>query len=253
MKPAAGRPWVVCLCGSTRLKADFLKAQQAEALAGHVVLAPGVYSHADGIALSDQDISRQAALHRHKIAMADEIAVVAPGGAIGEATAAEIALARQLGKPVRFLEASLQVPVDPVDALLESHAAQRLVTNAVPTVDVPEDVKQLRCALIEEEAAEFRAAVEADDLIGIADAIGDLLYVVYGAALTFGIPVRQVFAEVHRSNMTKLDADGNPIYRSDGKVMKGPAFSPPDLSPILRAAGYRAPGQENEPVLTPDG
>lgn len=93
-------------------------------------------------------------------------------------------------------------------------------------------------ALIEEEAAEFRAAVEADDVVEIADAVADLLYVVYGAALTFGIPVPEVFAEVHRSNMTKLDDEGNPIYRSDGKVMKGPNFSPPELLPILRNAGY---------------
>jgi len=67
----------------------------------------------------------------------------------------------------------------------------------------------------------------------VADAIADLLYVVYGAALTFGIPTAEVFAEVHRSNMTKLGDDGLPIYRDDGKVLKGPHYSPPDLAPIL--------------------
>jgi predicted HAD superfamily Cof-like phosphohydrolase len=131
--------------------------------------------------------------------------------------------------------------IDPLDALRESHLAQRLITNEIPSLDVPDVVKELRCALIEEEAAEFRAAVEENDIVGVADAIADLLYVTYGAALTFGIPIREVFAEVHRSNMTKLDDEGNPIYRDDGKVMKGPNFSAPSLMPVLVAAGYRPP------------
>lgn len=119
---------------------------------------------------------------------------------------------------------------------------QRLVMNDVPTLDVPDAVRELRCALIEEEAAELREALDNDDIVEVADAIADLLYVVYGAALTFGIPVMEVFAEVHRSNLTKLDDDGLPVYRADGKVMKGKNFSPPDLLPILRAAGYEGPG-----------
>lgn len=131
--------------------------------------------------------------------------------------------------------------IDPLDALRESHVAQRLITNEIPSLDVPEVVKELRCALIEEEAAEFRKAVEENDIVGVADALADLLYVTYGAALTFGIPIREVFAEVHRSNMTKLDDEGNPIYRDDGKVLKGPNFSAPNLMPLLSAAGYRPP------------
>ena len=131
--------------------------------------------------------------------------------------------------------------IDPLDALRESHEAQRLITNEVPNLDVPDFVKELRCALIEEEAAEFRRAVDESDIVGVADAIADLLYVTYGAALTFGIPIREVFAEVHRSNMTKLNDKGNPVYRGDGKVMKGPNFSPPRLMPLLMAAGYRPP------------
>ena len=131
--------------------------------------------------------------------------------------------------------------IDPLDALRESHVAQRLITNEVPSLDVPDVVKELRCALIEEEAVEFRTALEENDIVGLADAIADLLYVTYGAALTFGIPIREVFAEVHRSNMTKLDDEGNPVYRDDGKVMKGPNFSAPRLMSLLVAAGYRPP------------
>jgi predicted HAD superfamily Cof-like phosphohydrolase len=130
--------------------------------------------------------------------------------------------------------------IDPIEALRASHAAWRLEVNDHPTLDVPDAVKAIRCALIEEEAAEFRAALEEGDLVAVADAVADLLYVVYGAALTFGIPAAEVFAEVHRSNMTKLGEDGLPIYREDGKVLKGPHYSPPDLAPIL--ARYAEPG-----------
>jgi hypothetical protein len=91
------RPRIVCLCGSTRFKVEFLAAQHVEALAGNVVVAPGVFSHADGIPLSDEDVASLAALHRHTIAMADEIVVIAPGAVIGDATADEIAFARRLG------------------------------------------------------------------------------------------------------------------------------------------------------------
>ena len=79
-----------------------------------------------------------------------------------------------------------------------------------------------RCDFIEEEAAELRSAVERGDVTGVADALGDLAYVVYGAALHFGIDLDAVVAEVHRSNMTKTPA-GN------GKAVKGPGYRSPDL------------------------
>ena len=150
-----GRAACVCLCGSTRFKAQFLEAQREETLAGHVVLAPGVYSKTDGLVLDDSAVERLAELHRRKIELADEVLVIAPDGTIGEATAKEIAFAEQLGKPVRYRSGFTPTPIDPVDALVESHAVQRIVTNSTPTLDVPDAVKELRCALIEEEAAEF--------------------------------------------------------------------------------------------------
>jgi predicted HAD superfamily Cof-like phosphohydrolase len=118
-------------------------------------------------------------------------------------------------------------------ALREYHRVFGLPATEHPTLDVPSDVREIRCALIDEEGAEFRTAVEAGDVVGVADAIGDLLYVVYGAAVTFGIPADEIFDEVHRSNMTKLGEDGRPLVRADGKVLKGPDFRPPDLLPIL--------------------
>jgi predicted HAD superfamily Cof-like phosphohydrolase len=80
---------------------------------------------------------------------------------------------------------------------------------------------------------EFNDNGHMPDLIKIADAITDLLVVVCGAAIEYGIPLKQCFAEVHESNMSKLGKDGKPIYREDGKIMKGPNFKLPDLKSIL--------------------
>lgn len=236
------RPRIVCLCGSVQRRAEILEAVRAETLAGRITLAPGVFSRADGEILDEETVAALGLLHRRKIAMADEVLIVDVDGVVGETTAAEARYAASIGKPVRYWSKerseSRPLSVDPVVALRESHRAQQLTINDVPTLDIPDRVKALRCALVEEEAAELRAAVEADDIVGVADAIADLLYVVYGAALTFGIPVPAVFTEVHRSNMTKVDDAGRPIRREDGKVMKGPNFSPPDLLPVLRRYGY---------------
>lgn len=94
---------------------------------------------------------------------------------------------------------------------------------------IPRERLELRLDLIEEEFNETAADMYVDDLIGIADGLADLLYVVYGAAVEYGIDIDAVFAEVHRSNMSKLDENGLPILRKDGKVLKGPNFSPPDI------------------------
>ena len=71
------------------------------------------------------------------------------------------------------------------------------------------------------------------DLVAVADALGDLDYVINGAALEMGIPLPEVTEEIHRSNMTKLGPDGKPIYREDGKILKGKDYEPPNLGPIL--------------------
>lgn len=99
---------------------------------------------------------------------------------------------------------------------------------------LPGDRKQLRVALIEEELAEYCAALEDDDVIAQADALADLTYVIYGAALESGIDLDSVIAEVHGSNMSKLGGDGRPIYReTDGKVLKGPQYRPPQVASVL--------------------
>jgi len=95
------------------------------------------------------------------------------------------------------------------------------------------ETQVLRYALIHEELNEFVDAMKKEDLVEVADALTDLLYVVYGAGHAFGIDLDKTFAEVQRSNMSKLGEDGKPIYRDDGKVLKGPNFSEPQLKECL--------------------
>ena len=96
-----------------------------------------------------------------------------------------------------------------------------------------EDVQKLRLDLIEEELDELQYGIDNKDLVEIADALTDLLYVVYGAGHSFGIDLDECFHEVHRSNMSKLGPDFKPIKREDGKVMKPSTYSPPNLKAVL--------------------
>ena len=91
----------------------------------------------------------------------------------------------------------------------------------------------LRLDLIEEEVQELRDGLGKGSLLEVADALTDILYVVYGAGHSFGIDLDDCFNEVHRSNMTKLGEDGRPMYRDDGKVMKGPNYETPNLEQFL--------------------
>lgn len=100
-----------------------------------------------------------------------------------------------------------------------------------------EALRELRLDLIAEEFCELSDALYDGDLVEAADAIADLLYVVYGTGVSFGLPVDELFAEVHRSNMSKLDADGSVIRRHDGKVLKSNLFEPPNITRVLEEAG----------------
>ena len=97
------------------------------------------------------------------------------------------------------------------------------------------NTRELRLELIQEELEELSDAVADRDMIQIADALTDLLYVVYGAGHAFGLDLDECFQEVHASNMSKLGENGRPIHREDGKVMKGPGYFEPDLESILGA------------------
>lgn len=96
------------------------------------------------------------------------------------------------------------------------------------------NLSALRLDLITEEVQELQDALANKSMVDIADALTDILYVVYGAGHAFGIDLDDCFDEVHRSNMTKLGEDGRPLYREDGKVLKGPNYREPDLEQFIR-------------------
>ena len=95
-------------------------------------------------------------------------------------------------------------------------------------------INKLRLDLIEEELGELKDAMKNNDLLEVADALTDILYVTYGAGHAFGINLDKCFEEVQNSNMSKLDAAGEPIYNDVGKVMKGPNYFKPDLSKFIK-------------------
>ena len=94
-------------------------------------------------------------------------------------------------------------------------------------------INSLRYDLIEEELGELKIAMKNKDLLEVADALTDILYVTYGAGHAFGIDLDQCFDEVQNSNMSKLDENGKPIYNEAGKVMKGPKYFKPNLNKFL--------------------
>ena len=95
-------------------------------------------------------------------------------------------------------------------------------------------VVELRLNLIKEELEELQAAVKENNILEVADALTDILYVTYGAGHAFGINLDKCFNEVQKSNMSKLGKNGKPIYNKDGKVMKGPNYFKPDLKKYLK-------------------
>ena len=95
-------------------------------------------------------------------------------------------------------------------------------------------INKLRLDLIEEELGELKEAIKNNDLLEVADALTDILYVTYGAGHAFGINLDKCFEEVQNSNMSKLDGVGEPIYNDVGKVMKGPNYFKPNLSKFIK-------------------
>lgn len=123
----------------------------------------------------------------------------------------------------------------PINAVSVFHQTYDLLQNDTPTVDVPDTIKQLRFDLMKEENEEYLEAVQNNDLVEMADALGDMLYILCGTIITHGMQhkIEEVFDEIQRSNMSKLGTDGKPIYRADGKVLKGPNYFKPDIGRIM--------------------
>ena len=122
-----------------------------------------------------------------------------------------------------------------IKAVETFHEAFKIGNNYSPTVELSEADVLLRYKLMREENEEYLEAAQNGDMVEVADALGDMLYILCGTILKHGIQdkIAEVFQEIQRSNMSKLDKDGNPIYREDGKVLKSDQYFKPDIAAIL--------------------
>jgi predicted HAD superfamily Cof-like phosphohydrolase len=122
-----------------------------------------------------------------------------------------------------------------IEAVKAFHTAFKIGHREMPKADLGQEKNKLRFDLMKEENEEYFDAANDNDLVEVADALGDMLYILCGTIIEHGLQhkIEEVFDEIQRSNMSKLDHSGNPIYREDGKVMKGPNYFKPDFSKIL--------------------
>jgi predicted HAD superfamily Cof-like phosphohydrolase len=123
----------------------------------------------------------------------------------------------------------------PIKAVEEFHKAFGLGIKQVPTANLSLEKNLLRYKLMREENEEYLDAANNNDLVEVADALGDMLYILCGTMIEHGMQnkIEAVFDEIQRSNMSKLGDNGKPIYREDGKVLKGPNYFKPDIKKAL--------------------
>ena len=124
---------------------------------------------------------------------------------------------------------------DTISAVEIFHEAFGIKNNYEPTIDLSEKDIELRYNLMNEENSEYLEAAKNGDIVEVADALGDQLYILCGTILKHGLQhkIAEVFTEIQRSNMSKLDINGNPIYREDGKVLKSSLYFRPNIKAIL--------------------
>ena len=122
-----------------------------------------------------------------------------------------------------------------LNAVKEFHTAFEIGYSESPKANLGESKNILRYNLMKEENEEYLEAAENNDLVEVADALGDMLYILCGTIIEHGMQdkIEEVFNEIQRSNMSKLGEDGSPIYREDGKVLKGPNYFKPNIGAIL--------------------
>lgn len=122
-----------------------------------------------------------------------------------------------------------------IKAVADFHTAFKIGYRETPKADLGTAKNTLRFNLMKEENEEYLEAANNNDLVEVADALGDMLYILCGTIIEHGMQhkIEEVFNEIQRSNMSKLGDDGEPIYREDGKVLKGPAYFKPDIANIL--------------------
>ena len=126
---------------------------------------------------------------------------------------------------------------DKILAVKEFHKAFKLDYLNEPKGDIGLDKNLLRFNLMKEENEEYLEAANNNDIVEVADALGDMLYILCGTIIEHGMQhkIDEVFNEIQNSNMSKLGEDGNPIYRKDGKVLKGPNYFKPNIRQILNS------------------
>ncbi|PKV52352.1 phosphoribosyl-ATP pyrophosphohydrolase [Aquimarina sp. MAR_2010_214] len=124
---------------------------------------------------------------------------------------------------------------DKIAAVQEFHTSFKLGFKNEPIADLGEAKNTLRFNLMKEENEEYLEAAQNNDLVEVADALGDMLYILCGTIIEHGMQhkIEEVFNEIQRSNMSKLGENGQPIYREDGKVLKGPNYFKPNIQEIL--------------------
>ncbi len=125
--------------------------------------------------------------------------------------------------------------INKIKSVEEFHDIFKIGNRYEPTGTVPAEEAMLRYNLLKEENEEYLEACKNGDVVEIADALGDLLYITFGTILRHGLQhkIEEVFDEIHRSNMSKLDENGQPIFREDGKVLKSEKYFRPDIKSIL--------------------
>ncbi|WP_027124523.1 nucleoside triphosphate pyrophosphohydrolase family protein [Gelidibacter mesophilus] len=124
-----------------------------------------------------------------------------------------------------------------IEAVKEFHTAFKIGHRETPKADLGIEKNMLRYKLMREENEEYLEAANANDLVEVADALGDMLYILCGTIIEHGFQhkIEEVFDEIQKSNMSKLGEDGEPIYREDGKVLKGSNYFKPNIEKILNS------------------
>ena len=123
-----------------------------------------------------------------------------------------------------------------IEAVKAFHTAFKLGYSETPRADLGMPKNLLRYELMREENEEYLEAANNNDLVEVADALGDMLYILCGTIIEHGLQhkIEEIFDEIQRSNMSKLGEHGEPIYREDGKVLKGPNYFKPDIASVLK-------------------
>ena len=122
-----------------------------------------------------------------------------------------------------------------IEAVKKFHEAFKISYRTTPKANLGNTKNKLRFDLMKEENEEYFEAAQSNDLVEVADALGDMLYILCGTIIEHGMQhkIDEIFNEIQRSNMSKLGPDGKPIYRADGKVLKGPKYFKPNIKEIL--------------------